>query len=98
MSRVHFLKKDYDEAFTMLAQSEALLYRISGADAHFMAHVHYAYGNVEYAQKRWEAAKRSYEQSLRIGLASAPIHPITAAAYYSLGCVEHMRGNLDNGK
>jgi tetratricopeptide (TPR) repeat protein len=60
--------------------------------------VHYAYGNVDYAQKRWEAAKRSYEQSLRIGLASAPIHPITAAAYYSLGCVEHMRGNFDNAK
>lgn len=58
--------------------------------------VHYAYGNLDYAQKRWEAAKCSYEQSLRIGLASAPIHPITAAAYYSLGCVEHMRGNFDN--
>ncbi|KAH8778238.1 hypothetical protein F5882DRAFT_463822 [Hyaloscypha sp. PMI_1271] len=28
----------------------------------------------------------------------APIHPITAAAYYSLGCVEHMRGNFDNAK
>lgn len=37
MSRVHFLKKDYAEALTLLAQSEALLYRISDADAHFMA-------------------------------------------------------------
>jgi hypothetical protein len=31
------LKKEYEEALTMLGQSEALFYRISGADAHFMA-------------------------------------------------------------
>jgi tetratricopeptide (TPR) repeat protein len=37
MSRVYFLGKEYDKALAMLGQSEALYYRISGADAHFMA-------------------------------------------------------------
>ncbi len=37
MSRVHFHKKDYDQAFAMLAQSEALYFRTSGPNAHFMA-------------------------------------------------------------
>ena len=63
-----------------------------------MSSVHYAYGNIEFAQKRWVAAKRAYEASLRIGLANTPIHPITAAAYYSLGCVEHERHNIDNAR
>ena len=60
--------------------------------------VHYAYGNIDFAHGRWPSAKRTYEASLKIGLATAPIHPITAAAYYSLGCVEQRRGNLDNAK
>jgi hypothetical protein len=60
--------------------------------------VHYAYGNIEFAQKNWASAKRAYDASLKIGLASAPIHPITAAAYYSLGCVEFERKNHDNAK
>jgi tetratricopeptide (TPR) repeat protein len=37
MSRVYFLKKEYEEALTILGRSEALFYRLSGADAHFMA-------------------------------------------------------------
>ena len=60
--------------------------------------VHYAYGKIDFAQGRWASAKRAYEASLRIGLATAPIHPITTAAYYGLGCVERERGNLDNAK
>lgn len=98
MSRVYYLRGDYETALTMVGQSEALLFRISGADAHFMAHVHYAYGNIDFAQKRWDSARRAYEASLKTGLASAPIHPITAAAYYSLGCVEFERKNNGNAK
>jgi tetratricopeptide (TPR) repeat protein len=60
--------------------------------------VHYAYGNIDFAQKRWAAAKRAYEASLRIGLASAPTHPITAAAYYKLGRIHHERGTFENAK
>jgi len=98
MSRVHYLRSEFDEAFNLLGQSEALFFRTAGADAHFMAHVHYAYGNIEFAQKRWPSARRSYEASLKVGLASAPIHPITAAGYYSIGCVEFEKRNLDNAK
>jgi tetratricopeptide (TPR) repeat protein len=115
MSRVHYLRGEYEEAFSLLAQSEALYFLTAGADAHFMAQydqlrppfyvlanedssVHYAYGNVEYVQKRWTAAKRAYDTSLKIGLASAPVHPITAAAYYSLGCVEFELKNNDNAR
>jgi len=98
VSRVHFLKEDYETALNMCAQSEALFFRTSGANAQFMAHVHYAYGNIDFAQKRWAAAKRAYDASLKIGLASFPIHPITAAAYYSLGCVEYELGHLENAK
>jgi TolA-binding protein len=60
--------------------------------------VHYLYGNIEFAQKKWRQAKRCYDDSLRIGLASAPIHPITAAAYYSLGCVEFEMKHHDNAR
>jgi hypothetical protein len=68
------------------------------ANVRVVKSVHYAYGNIDFAQKSWDGAKRAYEASLKICLASFPIHPITAAAYYSLGCVEEKRRNLDNAK
>lgn len=37
VSRVHFLKEDYETALNMCAQSEALFFRTSGANAQFMA-------------------------------------------------------------
>jgi len=98
MSRVHYLRAQYEDAFNLLAQSEALYVRTAGANTHFMGHVHYAYGNIDFAQKRWVSAKRSYDTSLKIGLSTAPIHPITAAAYYSLGCVELELKNHDKSK
>ncbi|KAH8602772.1 P-loop containing nucleoside triphosphate hydrolase protein [Bisporella sp. PMI_857] len=97
-SRVHYRRGEYRKSWGILGESEALFFRTKGPDDHFMAHVHYAYGNVDFAEKRWNEAKRSYDTSLRIALATAPIHPITAAAYYSLGCVEYERGNRDNAK
>lgn len=51
--------------------------------------VHYAYGNIEYRLSSLLAAKRSYSEALRIALSETPIHPITAACYYSLGMVEY---------
>ncbi|PVH79051.1 TPR-like protein [Cadophora sp. DSE1049] len=96
LGRVHFLQEEYEKAFDIVAQSEALFFRTSGANAPLMAHVHYLYGNIEYAQKRWASARRSYETCLRIAQLNNPIHPITAAAYYSLGCVEFERKNNDN--
>jgi hypothetical protein len=37
MSQVPFLAGDYEKSLVILGQSEALYYRISGADAHFFA-------------------------------------------------------------
>ena len=37
MSRVYYLRRQYEEAFNLLAQSEALYVRTSGANTHFMA-------------------------------------------------------------
>jgi len=37
MSRVHFFRAEYEEAYNLIAQSEALFFRTAGADAHFMA-------------------------------------------------------------
>jgi tetratricopeptide (TPR) repeat protein len=37
VSRVHFLKEDYETSLNMCAQSEALFFRTSGANAQFMA-------------------------------------------------------------
>jgi hypothetical protein len=50
--------------------------------------VYYAYGNIELSQKRLEQAWRAFDSCLKIALAETPISPITAAAYYSLACVE----------
>jgi len=41
---------------------------------------------------------RDYESCLKIGLATMPIHPITAAAYYSIGCVELQQKNMENAR
>jgi hypothetical protein len=53
-----------------------------------LSSVQYAYGNLELIQKRYDQAYRAYEACLKIALSETPIHPIVAAAYYSLGCVE----------
>jgi len=88
MGRVHYLRDEFQAASLLFAQSEALFVRTDGADTQFMAHVHHAYGNVEYEQKRFSSAKQNFNDCLKIALAGTAIHPITAAAYYSLGCVE----------
>lgn len=60
--------------------------------------MHYAYGNIHFKQKNLAYALRDYESCLKIGLASMPIHPITAAAYYSIAGVELEQKNIDNAK
>jgi hypothetical protein len=60
--------------------------------------VHYAYGNIHFKQKNLAYALRDYESCLKIGLASMPIHPITAAAYYSIARVELEQKNIENAR
>lgn len=88
IARVYYLQYDFEKARRTVAQAELLIVRQIGADKGFMVHVHYLYGNIELIQKHWEPALRAYDNCLKIALAETPIHPITAAAYYSLACVE----------
>jgi tetratricopeptide (TPR) repeat protein len=37
LARAYLYKKDYEKAFTILGQSEALFFRTGGPDTHFMA-------------------------------------------------------------
>jgi len=98
IGRVDSLRKDFEKATKMFARAENLFVRTLGAEKHYMAHVHYAYGNVEYRTSNWLAARRSYTDALRIALAENAIHPITAAALFSLGCVEFKLKNDDIAK
>jgi hypothetical protein len=60
--------------------------------------VHHAYGNVEYRSSNWPSARFHYINALRIAIVTNPIHPITAAAYISLGSVEYKLKNLERAK
>ena len=93
-----FWQKQYDEAEKTYAKAENLFVRTLGADKSYMAHVHYAYGNVLYGRENYVQARRSYNDTVRIAVVETPIHPITAAAYYSLGCVEYKLGNFEVAK
>ncbi|KAH7348885.1 P-loop containing nucleoside triphosphate hydrolase protein [Rhexocercosporidium sp. MPI-PUGE-AT-0058] len=89
LSRVQYNSKDYDGALATLAKSESLYLKITdGGAAPFMAHIHYAYGNVHYAAGDYSLARKSYNRCLGISNTKTSVHPITAAGYYSLGCVE----------
>ncbi|RDW59780.1 hypothetical protein BP6252_12867 [Coleophoma cylindrospora] len=88
-ARAYYCLDNLDDAFKITARSEALFVRKSGSsEKHFLAFVHYVYGNIEWAKREWSLARQSYSQSLKIGLINGPIHPITAAAYYSIACCE----------
>lgn len=98
IGRVRMLQGNLSKAMEQTALSEALFVRTIGRDKGFMANVHYAYGNIHYLQNNLDAAWRDYDQCLKICLQTMSIHPITAAAYYSLGCVEFSMGHADSAK
>lgn len=58
----------------------------------------YAYGNIEFQYRNWNHAIRAYTDCLNISRQETPIHPITAAAYYSLGCVEYELHNWQKAR
>lgn len=58
--------------------------------------LHYAYGNLELRQGNYALARRAYDECLKHAQADTPIHPLTAAAYYKLACVETLWRNYDN--
>ncbi|CZT03883.1 uncharacterized protein RAG0_10529 [Rhynchosporium agropyri] len=76
-----------DESRNIVAQSEALF---------FLCITHT--GTSTLLKSAGREQKQAYEARLKICLASFPIHPITAAAYYSLGYTEEKKGNMNNAK
>jgi hypothetical protein len=60
--------------------------------------IQYAYGNIEFLQRHLTLAWRAYDQCRQIAVTETPIHPITAAAYYSLACVEFEFGHPEPAK
>jgi len=98
MARYLMLRGELDEALSMTTKSEALFSRTQGNEAGFITYVYYLTGNIHYLAQHWSLSWRSYNECLKIGLATMPIHPLTAAAYYSLGCVEISMGHAENAK
>jgi hypothetical protein len=60
------------------------------------ASLQYAWGNLELRQANYDLASRAYDECLKNAQAETPIHPLTAAAYYKLACVEFEWRNYDN--
>lgn len=82
----------------MTDKAELIFSRTIGADKGMMAHVNYVQGNIQFKEKNWELAQRSFQSCLNTALAETPLHPITAAAYYSIACVEFVQGHYENAK
>jgi tetratricopeptide (TPR) repeat protein len=95
LGRLHMLRGALGKAEDMVRLSEGIFVRKLGKDKGVMAHVHLGYGNIHYYKKHWDLAFRSYKQCYEIAVAETPIHPITASAYYSMGCVEFELKHLD---
>ncbi|KAG0647439.1 hypothetical protein D0Z07_6667 [Hyphodiscus hymeniophilus] len=98
MGRVYMLQMDLDEALKLTALSEALFIRTIGRDKGFMSNVHYAYGNIHYRRDELRLAWADYNQCLKICMQGMSIHPLAAAAYYSLGCTEDWMGHRESAK
>jgi tetratricopeptide (TPR) repeat protein len=86
IGRVWFLKGDYLQAYELYQRSEAMFMKKVGQTRSLTASLHFAYGNLEFAQENFSAAARSYELCRRISMDYNPLHPLTAAACYKLAC------------
>lgn len=88
IGRVHFLQKNLDEAYKEYQKCDAILMKKSGRNTWFLADLYYAYGNREFALKEYGLAYQQYERARRICQDINPLHPLTAAVYYKMGCTD----------
>jgi hypothetical protein len=93
--RLHMLRGDLKEATRMTSLSESVFVRDIGSEQGVMVYVHFNYGNLQSLQKHWDLALRSYTSCLEIGKREFRLHPITAAAYYSIACIEFELGHAE---
>lgn len=86
IGRTYFLKGDWTRAYEFYQRSEGIFNKMIGQAQVYTADLHYAYGNLDFAQDDFLPASRSYEQCRRISMDYNPLHPITSAASYKLAC------------
>lgn len=88
IGRVYFLQRDYTRAYIEYQRCEGVFLKKAGRNGWFLADLHYAYGNLEFAQADFISASKSYEKARRICMEFNPLHPLTAAVYYKMACAE----------
>lgn len=88
IGRVYFLKGEYTRAYIEYQRCEGVFLKKAGRNGWFLADLYYAYGNLEFAQKDFAQAGRSYERARRVCMDYNPLHPLTAAVYYKIACTE----------
>ncbi|KAK1832512.1 hypothetical protein QBC39DRAFT_390506 [Podospora conica] len=93
--RALFLQGNYKEAVAEYKNAEKIFLDKFGKDAHFMAHLNYAYGNLELARGDIQAAKGFYAEARRILEKGTPLHLLLAACYYKIANLAEREGNRD---
>jgi tetratricopeptide (TPR) repeat protein len=88
IGRVHFQKgkEHYSLAYDLYQKAEGIFNKRVGQNRSYIADLHFAYGNLEFAEEDFMAAARSYELCRRISMDYNPLHPLTSAACYKLAC------------
>ena len=88
IGRAYFQKgrSDYSRAYDFYQRAEGIFNKRTGRNRNYVADLHYAYGNLEFAQKDFSAAARSYELCRRHNMDVNPLHPQMSAACYKLAC------------
>jgi tetratricopeptide (TPR) repeat protein len=88
IGRVYFLKGEYTRAYIEYQRCEGVFLKKAGRNGWFLADLYYAYGNLEFAQRDYSQAGRSFERARRVCMDYNPLHPLTAAVYYKIACTE----------
>ncbi|CAD6586563.1 MAG: hypothetical protein ASARMPRED_002760 [Alectoria sarmentosa] len=88
VGRVHFLRKQYSAASERYDMAENTIESSPGPMSQLMAHLIYAFGNLEYAQDNITAAKELYETGHKRSHDLDPTHILTATFDYKFGVVE----------
>ena len=88
MGRVYFQQGDRKRAYELYQRAEGIWNKKAGRNRNYTADLHYAYGNLEFADGDFAAAARSYELCRRISMDYNPLHPLTSATCYKLACAE----------
>jgi tetratricopeptide (TPR) repeat protein len=103
IGRLWFLRNEFDQARRFYSQADACFAKKGAEDPLYIAHLNYAYGNLELEKtltSRQVSSGEGYEQAMRYYLqckeacdAHAPCHPLAAANFYKLACTEFAMGH-----